>query len=253
MRQLPSTRALVIVVIAGTCLFAALASYFSVAGDQTYSAWSVHDSNTGVMLAWNRDTAELRNASALSLIIRDGGVSRDFKLNGQSGTIVYQPQSPNMDMVLKGRYAAGERTFPVYARGNTAPPAEVTQQPAADFSSRSRTVSARPKRIYVTISDAIHARKRRVLTRTRNVVVPETPSRIKQQMTSAAIDIEVFVKINETGKVSAASTRFYSGPIEKQLAELATSAAFQWSFDPVSVKGRPVYSDAKLRFHFPRS
>ena len=80
------------------------------------------------------------------------------------------------------------------------------------------------------------------------------PRSITNRLGSGGTEVVVYVKIDSSGKVTAARTRQYDDATGIALAKLATEAALQWKFQPLKgISRTPFSGDFVIRFPFPKT
>ena len=206
----------------------ALAVSLCAAEASTGPGWTVQSSGSGLIFHWNRSQGDLRGADSVELQIVDGSIKRNFLLDQPSGTLFYTPQSTDVVYRIKFRTPAKLRRDLLVWEAS-APSHQMVEVSVFEPSRR----------------DEVKLR-----TRVREHRQPVAPAALGKRARRGPVDVEVFLKIDESGKAAAASSRYYENPVERRLAKIAVAAALQWTFDPVLLNGRPVYADAKLQFRF---
>jgi len=218
------------------------------AGGNIAGAWSVEKSGSGLAVRWNFDAPLFHDAGNVALEIEDGKERRKIPLNRseRAGTLFYTPREADVTLRLRIQpTVAGE--------------AEKTEVIRLG-SQKAEVVAEKPKRAEAVpeeVPDEVPGEG----TRSR-LDVPLSiwrvrafaPHSLTSRLDDDGMEVPVYVKIEPSGKVTAASTRKYDDATEVALAKIATEAALRWKFQ--ALKGRRnsnVYRDFVIHFKFPKT
>ncbi|MEJ7605931.1 MAG: hypothetical protein WKF37_06620 [Bryobacteraceae bacterium] len=183
------------------------------------SAWDVKRPGSGLSVSWNLDAAELKNPARAALEIRDGTFRRSVSLQRRAGTLLVNTQTSDVSVSARVIHSGGSvlvipviSTLALYRPGQAQP------------------IWLPAKPVYT--------------------VQPQLTDELRKQLGTREVEIEVFVKVNTEGKVSANSTRYVDDPLLKELTAMAGDAAMRWQFEPVTFENKAVATDGRLNFRF---
>lgn len=240
--------------IPAICLSVMLVGSCSHSENEANLPWKIRKNGSGFEFQWNRETPELSKHRSVVLVLEDGAKRSELALDRARGTLFYSPESPYFACALRLSPEDGgkDELLSLYGKTRTEPVPEVKEPAQPVQTTAVEDDFLAPRTIAVSIFRP-GQRERRIWTRTQAAPGPVLPDVLREKLGGRIVEVVVYIKINETGSVSAASTPVSPDALERELADIATKAAFKWRFDPVRVNGQRVYGDAQLRFRFPRN
>ncbi len=193
-------------------------------------AWSLEKSGSGLAVSWNFDAPLFHDARKVTLEIEDGNERRKIPLNRseRASTLFYAPREADVTLRLR------------------------VQPAGAGEAEKTEVIRLGPKATDAALRESSRSRPEAAVSvwRVRAVAPRSLTSRLGEDGTEVA----VYVKIDPSGKVTAASTRRYGDATGTALAKIATEAALQWKLQPLKRESRnPIYRDSVIRFKFPKT
>lgn len=179
-------------------------------------------------VTWNQTATPLKNPRSVDLFVREGEEQNRVDLTPeqrQAASYAYRPKASDVMFRLEVTDAAGRvsaESFRVLRPSAPAPPKPVAPAVAA-----------------ATAPKAIHK------------VAPEVPTSIKSRI-RGSVPIDVRVKVDAKGHVTAATPVKKHSGLEGFLAQRAVSAAKQWRFTPAKKDGKAVPGSQTIHFVFDR-
>lgn len=217
-------------------------------------AWAVEKIGSGIGVSWNFSAPLFQNAHGATLEIQDGTSERQIDLDPKqrTGIFYFSPQRENVTLRLRvkggtekietirlGPELAGELSAAAVRQ-----PATAAVDRAASPQETSRSRLTKPPAEGAAVPDApIAVRKVRA----------QAPPRWTRKLGREGLDIDVFIKIDQSGKVISANTRKYDDPVGAALAKSATDAALRWRFAPLKKTDREGVRGEVLHFKFHRT
>ncbi|HYP08765.1 MAG TPA: hypothetical protein VER03_21210 [Bryobacteraceae bacterium] len=187
----------------------------------TAPVWIISAPGDGLMISWNAPTSK-----PLHLTVQTGARARSYPLERPSGMIIVpMPSQPyRISYQLQGDAA-------------------VTLQAAGALPFPSKPVVPEPA---TTGALRLAANMTAVDLR-----LPRPPRQVRTTLRgSRPVTVDMFIKINPSGKVTATSSPYYSDRIRRELSRLASDTATkQWRFQRVRT---PHYRDGRIQLMFYR-
>ncbi|MBV9084263.1 MAG: energy transducer TonB [Acidobacteriaceae bacterium] len=234
----------------------------------------VNQNGKSLELAWDPVSQAIQSARSGKLVINDGALVREVGLDRnqlREGRLFYMPLTGDVNVRLAVTDADAHtvaESVQVFS-GATAPSNPLRSSipdindPALLQADRLATLSDKPDdlgtpntgaldefsppvpRKSQARSSAKSATPATVLSQVAPTFKPGTSPELKRDLL-----VSVAVKIDRTGRVTAASPMASAEEIPEFFVDQAVSAARLWRFSPAKVEGKPVASEMDIQFHF---
>jgi hypothetical protein len=224
-------------------------------------------------ISWDRSAPSLRNATAGTLRIRNGPVTRTIPVSGdqlREGKIMYRPLfGMDADFRLEVQTAGGKslaesvQVLGLDAAAPWSPLPAVSQRKESPFGpthsapppvERARTAAVTPRPVAVTPRPVTVPASHTEAVAIRRVEPRRTPEVLAEMKDAKGkVTISVLVRIDSTGRVSSAKVVGSTGepsPSKSYLRLASLNAARQSRFRPATTGGKPQPSVSTLVFEF---
>ena len=188
-------------------------------------------------ITWNQTATPLANARAVGLFVREGDDQNRIDLSPddlKNGTYQYKPKGNDVTFRLEVTDASGRVSAESFRVTNSGPEREVR-----------KSAPEPPKAVKpVAVSHSVGPKAT-------HKVPPVIPAGIRPRI-HGSIPIDVRVKVDIKGRVTAAAPLKKHSGLEAFLADRAVVAAKQWRFTPATQDGKAIVGTQTIHFVFDR-
>lgn len=196
--------------------------------------WIASDSGSGMLISWTRSPSH-----PIALFVETGKGGKVYPLDRPGRSIFVATPSPPYRI---GYQVEGG---PVVTLAEAGQWKSRTPRPPDEFAAQPYTRKPKPREPKVQVAVNFNSRFERAL-----LLAPVPPDEVRRALQAAPKTVDLFIKVNPSGKVTGTSSPYYSDAIHRELARIAATTAMErWRFERSRT---PQYRDGRLQLVFAR-